>query len=63
LASDFGCIGVVVDAKPQAITFYQRYGFTEMDVVQGKLEDRPEPMPMFLAIGAIPATADEPLEG
>lgn len=58
MASDFGCVGVVVDAKPQAITFYQRFGFTALDVVRGRLEDRPEPTPMFLEIGAIPATKD-----
>ena len=61
MAGDFGCIGVVVDAKPQAITFYKRYGFTALEVVQGHLGDRPEPLPMFLEIGAIPATADEEL--
>lgn len=60
MASDFGCIGVVVDAKPQAVAFYVRYGFMALDVVQGQLEDRPEPIPMFLEIGAIPATTEEP---
>jgi len=60
MAGDFGCIGVVVDAKPQAVAFYERYGFTVLDVAQGQLGDRPEPLPMFLEIGAIPATADEP---
>jgi GNAT superfamily N-acetyltransferase len=59
MAGDFGCIGVVVDAKPQAVTFYERYGFTALEVVQGHLGDRPEPLPMFLEIGAIPATSDE----
>ena len=60
MASDFGCIGVVVDAKPKAVAFYERYGFTALDVVQGQLGDRPEPTPLFLEIGAIPATSDEP---
>ena len=60
MASDFGCIGVVVDAKPKAVAFYERYGFTALDVVQGQLGDRPEPTPMFLEIGAIPATSGEP---
>lgn len=57
MAGDFGCVGVVVDAKPQAVSFYQRYGFTALAVLQGQLEDRPEPVPMFLEIGAIPVTA------
>lgn len=60
MASDFGCIGVVVDAKPQAVAFYERYGFAALEVVQGQLGDRPEPTPMFLEIGAIPATSDVP---
>jgi GNAT superfamily N-acetyltransferase len=61
MAGDFGCVGVVVDAKPQAVAFHARYGFMALDVVQGQLEDRPEPLPMFLEIGAIPATTEEPL--
>jgi GNAT superfamily N-acetyltransferase len=60
MASDFGCIGIVVDAKPQAVAFYERYGFTALEVVQGHLGDRPEPTPMFLEIGAIPATSEAP---
>lgn len=56
MADELGCIGVVVDAKPQAISFYQRYGFTELEVVQGQLGDRPEPVAMFLEIGAIPSS-------
>lgn len=59
MAGDFGCIGVVVDAKPEAVAFYERYGFTALEVVQGHLGDRPEPLPMFLEIGAIPAISDE----
>src|SRR5262249_45684798 len=26
MSSDYGCVGIVVDAKPQAIEFYTRYG-------------------------------------
>ncbi|MFO1432768.1 MAG: hypothetical protein U1F76_22045 [Candidatus Competibacteraceae bacterium] len=49
-----GCIGVVVDAKPEAVDFYRRYGFEGMDVVQGLLGDRSQPLPMFLPLAAIP---------
>lgn len=59
MAADLGCIGILVDAKPQAVPFYERYGFTLLDVIRGRLEDRPEPVPMFLEVGAIPATADQ----
>ena len=27
VADDFGAVGVVVDARPQALRFYQRFGF------------------------------------
>ena len=27
MANDYGCVGVVVDAKPDAVAFYARYGF------------------------------------
>ena len=58
MSHDFGCIGVVVDAKPEAIGFYKKYGFFELETVQGQLGDRPEPTPMFLEIGAIPKGDD-----
>lgn len=54
MASDFGCIGVVVDAKPDAVAFYTRLGFVPLIARAGHLGDRPEPLPMFLEIGAIP---------
>jgi GNAT superfamily N-acetyltransferase len=54
LSERVGCIGVVVDAKPEAAGFYERYGFRALDVVQGQLGDRPQPLPMFLPLGLIP---------
>lgn len=54
LSRDYGCVGVVVDAKPGAISFYERYGFTAFPASSGHLGDRPEPQPMFLELGAIP---------
>jgi hypothetical protein len=54
LATDYGCVGVVVDAKSEAVSFYERYGFVEFPTVSGELGDRPEPQPMFLELGAIP---------
>jgi GNAT superfamily N-acetyltransferase len=54
LAADYGCIGVIVDAKPDAVTFYERLGFLRLEVKAGHLGDRPEPTPMFLELGAIP---------
>jgi GNAT superfamily N-acetyltransferase len=57
LAADFGCIGVVVDAKSDAIGFYERLGFIRLDVSAGQLGERPEPTPMFLELAAIPRQA------
>lgn len=54
LESDVGCVGIVVDAKSQAVSFYERYGFVTLDVEAGNLGDRPEPMVMFLPLNAIP---------
>ena len=55
MAEGFGCIGVIVDAKPDAVAFYQRYGFFVIDdVLYGRLGDRPQPTPMFLELGAMP---------
>lgn len=55
MADDLGCVGVIVDAKEDAITFYEQYGFFPLDVVAGALGDRPEPQPMFLELGQIRA--------
>lgn len=54
MALDVGCLGVVVDAKPEAVSFYEKLGFIVLDVTAGQLGDRPEPSPMFLEIDAIP---------
>ena len=53
LRERFGCLGVVVDAKPPAVGFYQGLGFTPLAVVRGQLGERPEPLPMFLSVRSI----------
>ena len=53
LRDQVGCVGVVVDAKPQALGFYVRYGFEAINVVSGTLGDRPEPTPLFLPIHVV----------
>lgn len=53
-------MGVLVDAKPAAVAFYERYGFARLSLTEGELGDRPAPLPMFLEIGAIPPTDQEP---
>lgn len=51
---ELGCVGVVVDAKREAEEFYRRYGFTPLQVLEGAAAQRPEPTPMFLALGSVP---------
>jgi GNAT superfamily N-acetyltransferase len=53
MADDYGCIGVIVDAKPDAVDFYAKHGFLPMDAVEGQSDARPQPIPMFLAIRVI----------
>jgi GNAT superfamily N-acetyltransferase len=54
MAERAGCIGVVVDAKKDAVPFYERYGFNPLEVIAGHLGDRPSLLPMFLPLGSIP---------
>lgn len=53
-AETIGCVGVVVDAKPEAVAYYRRYGFEELEVLEGALDSRPQPAAMFLPLSAIP---------
>jgi predicted N-acetyltransferase YhbS len=53
LRDKLGCVGVVFDAKPGAEDYYSRYGFVELEVIEGALEERPAPKPMFLHLSAV----------
>ena len=53
MADDMGCVGVVVDAKTEAVSYYRQLGFVPLEVRTGLLGDRPQPLPMFLELGAI----------
>jgi GNAT superfamily N-acetyltransferase len=59
MAGDVGCAGVVVDAKPGAVDFCARYGFTAFDPLEGQSEARPQTTMMWLPIQAI-KNANEP---
>jgi GNAT superfamily N-acetyltransferase len=54
MAGEVGCVGLVVDAKHSAEEFYGRYGFVSLEVLEGASPQRPEPTPMFLALGSVP---------
>ena len=48
----FGCVGVVADAKPDAVGFYESLGFVRLaGVREGMLHGKP--LPMFLPIDSI----------
>ena len=50
-----GCVGVVTDAKAEAVSFYEGLGFVALERVrEGLLVG--EPLPMFLGIKTIAAT-------
>jgi GNAT superfamily N-acetyltransferase len=51
MADDMGCVGVVVDAKPEPAAFYDKLGFIRLEA--GELGDRPQPLPMFLELGQL----------
>ena len=54
MSAEFGCVGVVVDAKSGAINFYRNLGFEQITALEGVLLEKPEPTPMFLPLSAIP---------
>jgi GNAT superfamily N-acetyltransferase len=53
LAVSVGCVGVLVDAKTEAVEFYERIGFLRLDSLAGQLADRPEPVQLFLELGQL----------
>jgi GNAT superfamily N-acetyltransferase len=50
LRAKLGCAGVVVDAKRGAESFYSSFGFEPLKIIEGELQEKPTPRPMFLAI-------------
>ena len=55
LSVDFGCVGIVLDAKPDAVAFYTRFGFSALESVRGNMESRPQPLALFLPLAVIAA--------
>ncbi len=49
-----GCAGVVVDAKPDAVEFYENLGYKIIkDVQDGEMRTKPSPVLMFVSIKSI----------
>lgn len=53
MAGELGCAGLLVDAKPDAVGFYAKYGFVPFVPLEGQSESRPRPTLMGLPIQAI----------
>jgi len=53
LSHEYGCIGVLVDARKDAKAFYAQYGFYHVEIIQGRSGMRPLTIPMFLPLGSI----------
>jgi GNAT superfamily N-acetyltransferase len=55
MSSELGCVGVLVDAKSDAVAFYARAGFSPLELSEGEIESRPRPIPMFLPLDLVVA--------
>jgi GNAT superfamily N-acetyltransferase len=55
MMAELGCVGLVVDAKPESEEFCRRYGFVSLHVLEGTTAQRPEPTVLFLALGSVPS--------
>lgn len=55
MAEEVGCIGVVVDAKPGAVSFYEELGFLRLEISKGGFAGPGGgSTPLFLELSAIP---------
>jgi GNAT superfamily N-acetyltransferase len=57
LSDEYGCLAVVVDAKPGAVAFYEGFGFEAIEAIEGVSSARPEPTLMLLPVSVILAAA------
>jgi GNAT superfamily N-acetyltransferase len=55
MSQEYGCIGILVDAKRNAVEFYARFGFSPLEISEGEIEARPKPTPLFLPLELIAA--------
>ncbi len=49
-----GCVGVLVDAKGTAVSYYDRLGFEAVEALEGHATILPRTTMMFLPLGAVP---------
>lgn len=60
MMDELGCVGLVVDARADALPFYMRLGFQPLALVEGASPQRPAPTPVFLPLGAVPRRKGPP---
>lgn len=58
LSTGYGCIGVIVDAKPDAVDYYSDFGFHPIPAHAGAVDAHPRPHPMFLSLVEIKAAEE-----
>jgi GNAT superfamily N-acetyltransferase len=54
LRDEVGCVGLLVDAKPAAVAFYEKLGFVPVSLIEGGARNIPAPVAMYLPLGAVP---------
>lgn len=52
MRDNVGCVGVLVDAKPDAAAFYAKYGFVQAQAIE--VPPVPTTTSMFLPISSVP---------
>lgn len=60
LEREYGCLGILVDAKPGAEAFYTRHSFLTLEPLEGEPGTRPRPTTMFLSIRDVQAARGKP---
>ena len=57
---EVGCVGLLVDAKEHAVSFYRQLGFVAVDTLEGASRIVPAATPMFLSLGSVPPAKGYP---
>lgn len=53
MTKEIGCVGVLVDPKPDSVAYYTRLGFEPKPAIEGHVLDASAPAPMFLPIDTL----------
>src|ERR1043166_501479 len=53
MSEDYGCVGVCVDAKSEAIEFYEPFDVRRMEASSGQLRIGPKPTLLFISMHTI----------